>query len=154
MDASTHQIITALVTDKDVVDPRCLPRQLKQVESGVERVYADGAFDARICYRAIYQCGARAIIAPRRGSTLWGDDYLKDRNSNLRAVRKLGLKGWKKKAGYHTRSLVETAFFRLKRIFTDKLRSQRDETQTAEVMIRCRALNQMTQLGMPDTYAV
>ena len=154
IDASTHQIITALVTDSNIVDPRCLPGQLKQIESRVERVYADGAFDARICYRAINQCGARAIIPPRRGSTLWGDDYLKDRNANLRAVRKLGRKRWKKRVGYHTRSLVETAFFRLKRIFSDKLCSQRDETQATEVMIRCRALNRMTELGMPDSYTV
>ncbi|HET8671846.1 MAG TPA: IS5 family transposase [Candidatus Saccharimonadales bacterium] len=154
LDASTHQIITALVTDKDVVDPRCLPGQLKQVESRVERVYGDGAYDARICYRAIDQCRARAIIPPRRGSTLWKDDYLKGRNSNLRAIRKLGLKKWKKKVGYHTRSLVETAFFRLKRIFSDKLCSQRDETQITEVMIRCRALNRMTSLGMPESSVV
>lgn len=154
IDADSHQIITALVTDSNIVDPRCMPDQLKQIESPVERVYADGAYDARICYRAIHQKGARAIIPPRKGSTLWADDYLKERNTNLRAVRKHGLKKWKKKVGYHRRSLVETAFFRLKRIFSEKLRSQRDETQTTEVMIRCRILNQMTQLGMPDSYAV
>lgn len=153
MDASTHQIITALVTHKDVVDGRRLPRQLRQVEAPVERVYADGAYDTRLCYKAIHQKGARAIIPPRKGSTLWKDSYLKDRNKNLRKMRKYGSKGWKKESGYHTRSLVETTFFRLKTIFSDKLRSRRDETQVTEVMIRCAALNRMSELGLPDSYA-
>ena len=154
MDADSQQIITALLTDATVVDPRALPRQLKQVEVPVERIYGDGAFDARQCYRAIHQCGARAIIPPRKGSQLWRDDYLKDRNRNLRGVENYGLKGWKKRSGYHRRSLVETAFFRLKAIFSDKLRSRRDDTQATEAMIRCAALKRMTGLGMPDSYRI
>lgn len=154
IDADSQQVITARITDSGVVDPRLLPGQLKQVEARVERVYGDGAYDSRQCYRAIHQRGARAVIPPPKGSTLWRDDYLKDRNRNLRAVRRLGLKKWKRQSGYHRRSLVETAFFRLKAIFSDKLRSRRDETQATEVMIRCCALNRMTELGMPDSYRV
>lgn len=154
LDADSQQVVVALLTNSDVVDARALPRQLKQVQAPVERVYGDGAFDARGCYHAIHQRGARAIIPPRKGSTLWQDDYLKDRNQNLRGVRRLGLKGWKRHSGYHRRSLVETAFFRLKTIFSDKLRSRRDDTQATEAMIRCEALNRMTSLGMPDSYRV
>jgi Transposase DDE domain len=154
IDASTHQIITSVITDKDVVDPRTLPRQLKEIESRVERVYGDGAYDSRQCYRAIHQCGARAIIPPRKGSTLWKDDYLKDRNKNLRGVRKLGLKDWKKKSGYHKRSLVETAFYRLKTIFSDRLRGRRPDTQATEAIVRCAALNRMTQLTLPESSRV
>ena len=153
IDASTQQIVTALITDKDVVDGRMLPHQLRQVQAAVERVYADGAYDTRLCYKAIDQKGARAIIPPRKGSTLWKDTYLKDRNKNLRKMRKYGSKGWKKESGYHRRSLVETTFFRLKTVFSDKLRSRRDETQVTEVMIRCAALNRMSELGLPDSYA-
>ena len=154
IDASTQQVITAVVTGKGVVDPRMLPGQLKQVESRVERVYGDGAFDSRDCYRAIDKCGARAIIPPREGSTVWEDEYLADRNSNVRGVEEVGYKEWKKQVGYHKRSLVETAFFRLKTIFSDKLRGRGEDTQTTEAMIRCAALNRMTSLGMPDSYKV
>jgi hypothetical protein len=154
LDADSQQVVVALLTDANVVDPRTLPRQLKQVESAVERVYGDGAYDARACYKAVHQRGARAIIPPRKGSVHWQDDYLKDRNRNLRGVEKHGVKGWKKRSGYHRRSLVETAFFRLKMIFTDKLRNRRDDTQTIEAMIRCVALNRMTGLGRPDSYRI
>lgn len=154
MDGSTHRIVTALITGKGVVDPRTMPRQLKQVESIVENVYGDGAFDSRDCYRAIYKCGARAIIPPREGSRTWEDEYLADRNSNVRGVEELGEKEWKKQIGYHKRSLVETAFFRLKTIFSDRLRSRREDRQATEAIIRCAALNKMTGLGMPDSYRV
>jgi len=154
MDADSQQLVVALLTDATVVDPRTLPRQLKHVEAPVERVYGDGAYDSRACYKAIHQRRARAIIPPRRGSTVWQDEYLKDRNRNLRGVQRHGLKGWKKRSGYHRRSLVETAFFRLKTIFSDKLRSRRGDTQATEAMIRCAALNRMTSLGMPDSYRV
>jgi hypothetical protein len=150
----THQITSVLLTNKDVVDPRCLPKLLRQVEADVERVYGDGAYDSRQCYRAVYKRKAIPVIPPRKGSTLWGDDYLKDRNKNLRGVRKRGLEGWKKRSGYHKRSLVETAFYRLKRIFSDRLRNRREDTQTTEAKIRCMALNKMTDLDMPDSYAV
>jgi len=79
---------------------------------------------------------------------------VEQRDKNLRGIRTEGRKGWKKSSGYHRRSLVETAFFRLKTIFSGKQRSQRTQTQTSEAMIRCLALNRMTSLGMPQSYAV
>ena len=154
VDASTHHVTSALISKKDVVDPRALPRLLKAVGCPVGRVYADGAYDSRECYRAIDRLRARAIIPPRKGATLWRDEYLRDRNSNLRRVRKLGSEGWKRESKYHRRSLVETAFFRLKTLFTDKLRAREGERQRTEVLVRCAALNRMTKLGMPQSYAI
>jgi hypothetical protein len=65
VDASTQRVTAALITGKDVVDPRGLPRLLKQVKSPVGRVYADGAYDARGCYEAIHAKGARAVTPPQ-----------------------------------------------------------------------------------------
>jgi hypothetical protein len=154
IDASTQQVTAALITNKEVVDPRALPRLLRQVEAPVECVLADGAYDSRDCYRAIRERGARAVIPPRKGSVPWADEYLKDRNTNLREVRRLGAAGWKRKANYHRRSPVETAIFRLKALFSEKLRSRTFERQMTEVTIRCDAMNRMTQLGMPRSDAV
>jgi hypothetical protein len=41
VDASTQQVAAALLTNKEVVDPRGLPGLLKQVEAPVGRAYAD-----------------------------------------------------------------------------------------------------------------
>jgi len=50
--------------------------------------------------------------------------------------------------------LAETAVFRIKTIFGDRVRLCSFEGQAAELLIRCSALNRMTCLGMPDRYAV
>lgn len=55
--------------------------------------------------------------------------------------------------GYHRRSLVETAMFRLKRL-EDQLMARRFDCQVAEVHIRVAVLNKWTFLGMPVTVAV
>ena len=154
LDAATQQVAAVLITNKEVVDPRGLPHLLKAVESPVASVCADGAYDSRECYRAIREKGARAVIPPRKGSVLWAEEYLRDRNSNLRQVLRLGAQGWKKKVKYHRRSLVETAIYRIKTLFSEKLRSREVERQRAEVMVRCAAMNRMTNLGMPRSYAV
>jgi len=63
----------------------------------------------------------------------------------------VGKKQWKKKAGYHRRSIAESAFFRLKTLFGGQLSSTNIEQQQVEVSLKCYALNKMAQLGMPKT---
>ena len=53
----------------------------------------------------------------------------------------------KREIGYHRRSLVETAFFRLKTLFGHGVTSRTLDGQHAELMIRCTVLNCMTQFG-------
>lgn len=55
MDAQTQQITSALITNRDVVDSRVLPRLLKEVEGEIERVTGDGAYDSRLCYKAVHE---------------------------------------------------------------------------------------------------
>lgn len=71
-----------------------------------------------------------------------------------RAIKRVGRKAWKKTSKYHRRSLVETLFMRLKSIFGEKLSARKFERQATEMFIRCAALNQMTHLGMPESYAI
>jgi hypothetical protein len=154
MDAATHQITAALLTDKDALDRGTLPRLLEQTEAEIRAVCADGAYDFEQCYRAVKGREAVALIPPRRDAVIRGKSPFEQRDENLRRIRKLGRKQWKKQSGYHRRSLVECAFFRLKTIFGDRLRSRRADTQAAEATIRCMALNRMSRLGMPQSHSV
>jgi hypothetical protein len=154
MDAGTHQITAALLTGKDALDRNTLPDLLKQTGAEVEMVCADGAYDFEQCYRAIKQRGAVALIPPRRDAVIRGRSPFEQRDENLRAIRRRGRKAWKKTSGYHRRSLIECAFSRLKTLFSDRLRSRRADTQAVEAMTRCAAMNRMTSLGMPQSYAV
>ena len=98
------------------------------------------------------------LIPPRRGARIWHHGHSQaerlQRDENLRSIRQHGRKDWKKKAGYHVRSLAETTMFRLKTIFSDSLSARRLETQTTQALVRCAALNKMTPLGMPQSYKV
>jgi transposase len=154
MDASTHQITAASLTDKDVLDRNAMAGLLEQTGGEVERVCADGAYDFEQCYRAIKKHEAKALIPPRSDAVIRGKSPFEQRDENVRAIRKLGRKRWKRQSTYHRRSLVETAFFRLKTLFSDKLRARRVDTQAAEATLRCLAMNRMSMLGMPQSYAV
>jgi hypothetical protein len=76
------------------------------------------------------------------------------RDQNLRQMRRVGRQRWKQEAGYHRRSLAETAVFRFKIIFGNTLRARTLPRQITEARINGAALNRMTQLGMPDRYKV
>ena len=57
-------------------------------------------------------------------------------------------------ASHLRRSLAETQMMRLKTIFSDKLKAREWRRQETELRVRCAALNRMTALGMPHSYAV
>jgi hypothetical protein len=98
------------------------------------------------------------LIPPRKDARIWKHGNTKaqrlKRDQNLRSIRKQGRREWKKQSGYHVRSLAETTMFRLKTIFGDGLSARLIETQTTQAVVRCAALNNMTQLGMPQSYKV
>jgi hypothetical protein len=154
MDAATRHVTAALLTGKDALDRNTLPALLEQTEAECESVCADGAYDFEQCYRAIKQHGAIALIPPRRDAVIRGKSPFEQRDENLRGIRQAGREAWKQTSGYHQRSLVECAFFRLKTVFSDRLRARRTDTQATEAKVRCAALNRMTSLGMPQSCAV
>jgi Transposase DDE domain len=154
MDAERWQITSAIITDKDELDRHLLPPLLKQSKAGVMAVCADGAYDFQECYRAIKGCEAVPLIPPRSDAVVRAKSPFEQRDENVRTIRKLGRKRWKQVSGYHKRSLVECAFFRLKTIFSDKLRARTTERQKIEASLRCLALNRMTELGMPISYPI
>ena len=55
---------------------------------------------------------------------------------------------------YHRHSLAETAMMRLKTIFSDKLKAREWKRPETELRVRCGAMNRMTSLGMPRSYAL
>lgn len=147
-------IVGGVGSHKDLLDRFAVADLLDHVPSPVGVVYADGAYDYKVCYKAIYERGGEAIIPPKQRGVLHEQEWMLSRNRDIKRMRGLGLVKWKRRSGYHKRSLVETAFHRLKKVFSDRLRSKRTDAQDAEMMIRCAALNRMTSLGMPDSYAV
>jgi hypothetical protein len=60
-------------------------------------------------------------------------------------------KKWKKRYGYHKRSLSETAMYRVKQLLGGKLSLRNYNAQVGETYAMIKALNKLTGLGMPET---
>lgn len=154
IDHRTHEVVSLAVTGKDVLDRRALPGLLAEVEGEVAEVLGDGAYDFQDCYKAIHARGARSIIPPKKRARVRGGAEFRDRDAAVLRGREVGRDEWKREAGYHRRSLVETAMMRLKTVFSDRLKAREWRRQETELRVRCAAMNRMTALGMPHSYAV
>jgi Transposase DDE domain len=158
VDPKTHEIQAAMVTDAGVTDAETVPALLDQVEGPIECAAADGAYDRQGVYDTLKDRSARAVIPPRRDAKIKRHGNRSgprlDRDENLRRIRQIGRSAWKEESGYHERSLVETAMFRMKVIFGDGVASRSPARQATEAGVRCRALNIMTHQGMPRSERV
>jgi hypothetical protein len=155
MDCETGEIIAQVATTSNVSDKEVLPHLLGQITEEIDQLTGDGGYDYWDCYEVIAERKARAVIPPRRTGRLHpADERLRARDKNLRRIRKVGRKKWKKESHYHRRSLVETAMMRVKTIFGSSLSGRRFQNQATEMSVRCAALNRMTHLGMPDSYPI
>ena len=159
--AKTQQVVIAGITTADVSDGEAMLYLMEGLsQEKLEAVYGDGAYDDEYCRGAIYDRGARQVIPPQKNARLQGWDKiaeLSERDEAVKRIRALGADGraaWKREVGYHQRSLVETAMYRSKQIFGERLTSRKFRAQATEVAVRYQALNRMTLLGMPDSYKV
>lgn len=168
LDALTQEIVVQELTLSRTSDATPGTRLIQKAPEPLASVRADGAYDKVKIYLACNRRGAHTIVPPRKDAQIrkgWKKDlldgkwkrdipYLVDRNDAIRCIRRMGRKRWKRESGYHRRSLVETAVGRLKRTFGPGLASRRMARQRTEMSIRCRALNVMTHLGMPESERV
>lgn len=144
---------TNSIADEDMVEPL-----LQDIKKGIEKFAGDGAYDKKKVYAYLSRRGIKPIIPPRKNARIskHGNCRVKPlaRDRNIRGVRRLGRKNWKKKMNYHRRSIAETTMFRFKNTFGGKLTSRDMKQQEIEVKIKCKILNMMAQLGLPDAYPV
>ena len=147
----------SLLTDNAMSDGKAVTDMATVMPKTVKRGYGDGAYDKGPCYQIFKKRGSRLITPPQRGAVLHSlakEPWMKDRNEAIRAITGLGndeeaRKIWKNLAGYHRRSLAETAMYRFKTLFDDKLAARDLRRQKAELYAKSVAMNMITKLGMP-----
>lgn len=153
-DSVTHEIICADLSLSGTTDAQALPGLINQTHRKIREVSADGAYDARCCHDVLLRKKIRPLIPPRNGAQYWPDKY-HERNH---AVANQHLSGnndvWKKKVGYHRRSVAETAMFRIKNLPGGHLSLRDYDAQVGEAMAMVKALNRMTLLGMPHSVRI
>lgn len=153
-----NEIEAVVVSTNDFKDHELLPDLLEQIDAKIDNLAGDGGYDSLETYEIVGKRGAKPLIPPQKNAVIkkHGNCHSPPllRDEVIRQIQKEGRNGWKESSGYHIRSLSETAMFRLKTIFGDKLSARNFASQAQEVFIRCAALNKMAQLGMPDSYRV
>ncbi len=155
VEPASGEIQVACLTANSCSDDEAAVALLAQVDQPLERFAADGGYDKRKVYDALHTQApaAQVLIPPRKNARIWQHGNTRAerlaRDENVRAIRRQGRATWKQATGYHIRSLSETAMYRMKTIFGDKLSARLLQTQQTQALVRCAALNQMTHLGMP-----
>jgi hypothetical protein len=151
-----HDIIVAKVTNGNIHDSEPFGAMLQQTDRDIYQTTADGAYDTHNCYQATLNKNSIPNFPPRKNAILHKptDKAWILRNNAIMLVRRKGLDEWKQETNYHKRSLSETAFFRLKKIFGHHVNAKKFENQITELLLRCNILNKINQLGMPNSYAI
>jgi hypothetical protein len=158
VDAATGELLAVELTDKAISDHDMLPTLVTQTlaKEPIQQLSADGGYDYFACYRTLHKQAPKAqvTIPPRRNAAVSTQPSQHQRNANLRRLRRIGRKAWKRESGYHRRSLAETAIFRFKTIFGPGVSARSLPSQRNQVRVRAQTLNRMTALGLPEAYRV
>ena len=150
----TNDILVSKLTDNSSHDSQVLPDLLANAPRGIKKVYGDKGYDTNKCFEVIDAIGAEPIIPTRINSNVFREMH-RQRSEILMEIRGLGddelaRSIWKKLKGYHRRSLVETAFYRIKTLLGSTLKSRKENAQRIEAMIKCQIINKINSLGMPQ----
>ena len=157
IDPRSQEIVTMELTDNGKADAAVAEGMLKCMPRSVRRVTGDKAYDRFRFRRRVHERGATNGTPPSRNARVHyetNDPAVMERNAAIMEIAGLGgddlaRKLWKKLTGYHKRSLVETAMYRIKQLFGGRLRSRYMEQQYVESYVKCLVLNKMTRLGLP-----
>jgi len=149
----TGVIVAQALTDANTDDATTGIALVDQVTDDIDTVIGDSAYDTRPFYAEVAGRRAKVVVPPMKNARV-GDKQSPVRNRAVRRIRKIGRRQWKSEAGYHRQARGENAFFRFKTIFGDRMRARGTDAQAVEARLACNILNQMTELGRPESYAI
>lgn len=169
VDYNTQTITAHEVTPERVVDQDAVASLLDKTSKdgvNIKQLIGDGAYNSHKLYLEIEKDRKISLLSPPRknaklhvkfatthpgrgGSGGKYADFIDEagwetQNKYLRDCIHLGWDEWKKQTGCHKRNLAETAMWRLKSAFSDKLKSKTEANIATEVSIRIKLLNYWT----------
>ena len=128
---------------------------IETVDDEIARVTADAAYETVAFYEAAGMRDATVVVLPSKTARVSRRrPRSRARDRTITDVRTLGRRRWKQEAGYPLQARVENAFFRYKSILGDRLRARSRGGRVAESVVACNVLNQMTELGRPESYSI
>lgn len=161
INVDSGEILSAIPSNSKAYDGRYLAPLLDDVDEDIDAICADMAYDNLDCRKIMMQRKAKQLVPPRRKAQKYNEssyykkvvkdkDILKERDEAIKDIRnnKLQTKDlekarslWKKKVGYHQRSLVETTMYQIKAHCGDKLTNKKEKTRNVQSLIKCKVVN-------------
>lgn len=140
-------------------DPTALPGLLDQIDGGVSRFIADGAYDgdpSSNMLLARFGDDIQIVIPPPKNAILSADaqDNPTLRDQRITAIRNGGRMAWQVSSGYNQRSRGETQMGRWKQVIGPKMKARCFPNQRTEAKIGTRILNKMNGLGRAKCEAI
>ena len=159
IDVETQEIVGVELTDNSVDDAACVKPLLESVTKtgrSVKSFRGDGAYDKTKVREELHGAGIKQIIPPQTNAVVSKGEKVEmaERDAAIEQMKKIERKEWKISAGYHKRSLAETAMFRYKTAHGGGLCSRVIENQKTEVKIKCKVLNVFRGIAVPNSYKV
>lgn len=158
IDANTQDILCCELTGNNKGDAETAEEMLDKLPCSVKSARGDGAYDTSRFRAKVHDKGGTCIVPPSKDATYKGTEeksWVKERDDAIAAIHgfggdDLGRKFWKICSGYYTRSLVETAMFRVKKLFGEGLKARLLGAQKTEIICKCLVVNKINKLGMPE----
>jgi Transposase DDE domain len=153
VDADNGMIVEQTLTDRDTDDPSQVAPLLDQIDVGIAKVTADGAYDGAPTYATIVAHGNDIeVVIPPRSTAVINDEQgpFAQRDRHLEMIAERGRLAWQKATDYGKRSLVEPTMGRYKALIGPRLRARGFAAQQTEAAVGVLVLNQMLAAGRPD----
>ena len=148
-------IVAYTLTDSTVDDATTGIGLIATLDADITCVTADAAYDTIAFYETATARGATVVVPPNKTARVSRRrPRSRARDRTIKKIKTLGRRRWKKEADYHQQARVENAFFRYKSIIGGSLRARSPGGRVTEAVIACNVLNQMTELGRPESYRI
>jgi transposase len=154
VDAASGMIVAETLTDQDADDSSQVAPLLDQIDGGIAKVMADGAYDGAPTYETIAAHGhdIEVVIPPRSTAVASGEQGPStQRDRHLKMITEQGRLAWQTATDYGQRSLVETTMGRYKTLIGPRLRPRGFAAQQTEAAIGVAVLNRMLATGRPKS---
>jgi len=138
------------LTDAHASDDSQVPVLLNAIKEPIAKVIADGGYHASAFNR--YFAGRvdpPSVLVPPSPHARVGTHHSKEENTHIEYIATKGRLRWNAKNQYGLRNRVENTFSRLKKLFSNTLRSRSRKNQLVELAISTLCLNHFFGLGRP-----
>lgn len=144
------KIVAQTVTDHHQDDRKQVGELIENVTA--EEAFADSGYDSEGIYNLLRKKGMKPVIRPpNQAKTSFDITPTTERQQHVQYQQEKGFHAWRNKHNYGRREKVENTFFRLKTIFGSKLLARNDSSIINEIAIKCQLLNNMFEIGKPNS---